>query len=268
MLPNVAGAARRRLQCHDAESLRALAETGGESGEGAGSGGCRGWAYTVERSPSGVPKPGWIASSPGAACTFAYPLGNASTSAPVHRIGLGYLKSYEHMGTIEVTCVHQCTCAPLRIDAHSAERISPLDLVYLSATLEPSVRVVSGHASTPTTFGAAAAAATTTAATTAAAAAATAAPAAARKCGIRLTVLDATSSGEHKFKLTALFLNQHGDAAYFGRWIFSQAAEARGAVEVAEAAEQRSRQRAKLRSLLGRGRRGRGGRGGAGAGGR
>ena len=38
------------------------------------------------------------------------------------------------------------------------------------------------------------------------------------RCGVRLTVLDETSSGEHKFKLTALFLNQLGGKDMFGGW--------------------------------------------------
>ena len=36
------------------------------------------------------------------------------------------------------------------------------------------------------------------------------------RCGVR--VLDETSSGEHKFKLTALFLNQLGGKDMFGGW--------------------------------------------------
>jgi hypothetical protein len=56
MLPNVAGAEARRLECHDADSLHALVEREG----------CIGWAYAVERSPSGVPKPGWMSAVVGA----------------------------------------------------------------------------------------------------------------------------------------------------------------------------------------------------------
>jgi len=56
MLPNVAGAEARRLECHDADSLHALVEREG----------CIGWAYAVERSPSGVPKPGWLSAVVGA----------------------------------------------------------------------------------------------------------------------------------------------------------------------------------------------------------
>jgi hypothetical protein len=41
-----------------------------------------------------------------------------------------------------------------------------------------------------------------------------------------LQVLNSTSSGEHKFKLTGIFLNHHDDAAYFGKWIMQQASTA------------------------------------------
>jgi len=196
MLPNVAGAERRRLECHDADSLRALVEPEG----------CRGWAYVVERSPSGIPKPGWMANEPGAVCTFAYPL-DASSSA-TNRVGVGFLKSYERMGQVRVECVHECHCDGIVVDAHTHEHISPLDLIYYTASV-PTASSTSG-----------------------------------RRCGVRLTVLNTTSSRQHKFKLTALFLNKYGGSSYFGRWIYGQASEARGAVAVAEEAETRSKRRA------------------------
>lgn len=224
MQPNVAGAASRRLECHDADSLHALVDR---------TEGCPGWAYTLERSSSGVPKPGWIATSAGARCTFAYTLSPGSSAT--HRIGIGYLKSYERMGRVQVQCVHQCACGDgIVIDAHHRERISPLDLIYVSAHLtSPAATPPSGAGATATN-------------TRTAAAIYLGAGAMPARCGLRLTVLNASSSGDHKFKLTALFMNQHGDASYFGRWIFNQAAEARGAVEVAEMVEAKS-QKSKLR---------------------
>ena len=234
MLPNVAGAESRRLECHDPNSLRALAAPPGP-------GGCDGWSYVVERSPSAVPKPGWLATNPSASCTFTYSFtqppinatslstssvssasstsnvrvvdasGGAWGGVALHRVGIGYLKSYEHMGTIAVTCVHDCTCETTRIDAHTSERISPLDLQYFTARVRPSSSGEGGGGG--------------------------------GRCGIKLTVLNESSSGEYKFKLTALFLNRHGEGAYFGRWIFAQAQEARGAVSVAEQAEERARAR-------------------------
>ena len=286
MLPNVAGAAKRRLQCHDAESLRGLAERGsgryGGRGDGGGGvatgggayaggeggaaaavttavttavragGGCVGWSYTIERSPSGIPKPGWISSSPSSYCTFSYALSN--TSAPVHRVGVGFLKSYERMGKVAVTCVHECECAPLIIDAHTRERISPLDLVYFSARIKALVSLRTPQPS----FGSHRSASVPSSTTIPPSHASPDAPAHPPRCGIQLTILNESSSGEHKFKLTALFLNQHSDDSYFGRWIFSQAAEARGAVEVAEDAERKSQRRARGAGARGGRMRGRG----------
>jgi hypothetical protein len=75
--------------------------------------------------------------------------------------------------------MHQCACEPLVIDAHNLERISPLDLVYFSVRIQqPPPTAEALRESTR------------------------------RRCGVRLTVLNATSSGHHKFKLTALFVNR------------------------------------------------------------
>jgi len=180
---------------------------------------CQGWAYVVERSPSGIAKPGWIATEVGASCVFAYTLGSnvssSSSSALVtstpatfvdtsaeppspsdhgtspspsvalarNRIGLGFLKSYERMGIVRATCVHDCDCESLDIDAHTHNKFSPLDLQYITTTPRAH-QAADGRG---------------------------------WRCGIRVTVLNQTSSGQHKFKLTALFLNKHGDDAYFGR---------------------------------------------------
>ena len=54
-------------------------------------------------------------------------------------------------------------------------------------------------------------------------------------------------------RLTALFLNRHGDTSFFGKWIFNQAAEAKGAVEIAEQAEGAAKSRRKMRENRGRG---------------
>jgi hypothetical protein len=75
--------------------------------------------------------------------------------------------------------MHQCACEPLVIDAHNLERISPLDLVYFSVRIQrqpPTAEALRESIR--------------------------------RRCGVRLTVLNATSSGHHKFKLTALFVNR------------------------------------------------------------
>lgn len=218
MLPNVAGTASRRLQCHDAESLKALVDPGG----------CVGWAHAIEFSPSGAPKPGWVATAPGAHCTFAYDLANASAST--QRIGIGFLRSYAHMGQARLECVHDCACEALIIDAHHEARISPLDLRYFSVTTRPGPEAAASGAG----------------------ALARAAAGSTRRCGLRLTVLRTTSSGEHKFKLTALFLNQHGGDEHFGKWIYKKADEAASAAHAATAERPRldspaARFRARLR---------------------
>jgi len=56
---------------------------------------------------------------------------------------------------------------------------------------------------------------------------ATPAPTAPSHCALRLTVLSQTSSGAHKFKLTALFLNRESGKVYFGRWIFGKAMDSK-----------------------------------------
>ena len=274
MLPNVAGASHRRLECHDAASMAKLVQRAS----------CAGWEHVVERSPSGVPKPGWVATKPGASCTFAYAVAGGSkggeparaadagwasdggpelssaANAPAaagsagggpssNRIGIGYLKSYEHMGVVRVDCVDACQCSPVEIDAHTAERISPLDLIYFSAQLRPPQ---------PTGQRDASALISTRANELTDGASGLSAPAPAH-CGIRLTLLNKTSSGEHKFKLTALFLNKHSDLSYFGRWIYGQASEARGAVAVAEQAEKRIKLAGARQHTRAARRRGRGG---------
>ena len=65
--------------------------------------------------------------------------------------------------------------------------------------------------------------------------------------GVRLTVLDETSSGEHKFKLTALFLNQLGGKDMFGGWTAKNALFSKE-----EAAKREAKEAAKVSSSAGR----------------
>lgn len=51
-------------------------------------------------------------------------------------------------------------------------------------------------------------------------------------------------------------MNKQGDAAFFGRWIFSQANEARGAAAVAEQVEARTKRTAAVKQARMRERRG------------
>ena len=133
----------------------------------------------------------WLDCACHAQCTFSYALGD--TTSVANRVGIGYLKSYEHMGSVRVDCMHQCACEPLVIDAHNLERISPLDLVYFSVRIQQhdldlDLDPVRIQQPPPT--------------------AEALRESTRRRCGVRLTVLNATSSGHHKFKLTALFVNR------------------------------------------------------------
>ena len=47
-------------------------------------------------------------------------------------IAVDYLTSYEHMGVVELRCVHGCSCEPQTIDAHApAERASIRKVAYV-----------------------------------------------------------------------------------------------------------------------------------------
>ena len=175
------------LECFDAPALERLIEPRR----------CDGWALVVERSSAGAPKPGWIATRPGATCELGWPL-PADGAAPNQLVGIGYLKSYEQMGRVQIECTGGCDCKAVTLDAHHDAKMSPYDLRYL--------HLHTHNASSAT--GAAAGAAV---------------GAARRRCALRLTVLNETSSGSHKFKLTALFLNRESDQAFFGGWIFRKA---------------------------------------------
>lgn len=168
----------------------------------------------MERSSSGVPKPGWVATVAGASCVLSYAI---ATNASAHRVGLGFLKSYERMGRcvagaltlaptcsyigwvhtrltpglsvptcrrVLVECVHECKCDRMVLDGHHNLKISPYDLKYFTAR-------VGGASVRPATA---------------------MARHGSMRCGLRLTVQNETSSGERKFKLTALFLNQASEA--------------------------------------------------------
>ncbi|GAB4814840.1 hypothetical protein N2152v2_001886 [Parachlorella kessleri] len=57
---------------------------------------------------------------------------------PGVQVLLGYLKSYEHMGTATVACVSGCSCDPVTIDGHWERQASLPDIASLQAT--PSAR--------------------------------------------------------------------------------------------------------------------------------
>ena len=91
-------------------------------------------------------------------------------------VALSYLTSYEHMGTVDVHCEALCACDAQRIDAHQSggqtERNESVSKTY-SFSVQPAVPSVSYDEMM-------------------------------RGCVLRLTVLEATSSLGHKFKVSSL----------------------------------------------------------------
>ena len=139
----------------------------------------RGWEYRTEYSPSGQPKPGYIATRAGATLHTCF---RPQHDDPSGWWQLGFLRSYEGMGMARGECIRGCKCAARTFDAHQpATRVSQTAVSKLAVTLLPgglrrdlsSSSLSSSSRDCP--------------------------------CTIRLTALNHSSSGAHKFKLVALF---------------------------------------------------------------
>lgn len=159
--------------------------------------GASGWHYTTEYNSQGLPKPGFIAHAPGSTLDLCHrpELRPDQLAAPGPikvqvAWSLGYLMSYEHMGKMRGECVHSessCTCGAREFNGHwrlpiSQPHISRLKLQirYARRTATSSfVPERSLHLSDESAV-------------------------ASCPCKIRLTLLNDTDSGEHKFKLVSL----------------------------------------------------------------
>jgi len=133
-----------------------------------------GWEYTVDVSKRGQPKPGLVATRPGAKLDLCYEHVTAKKSI----WSLAFLTAPAGLGQVRGTCQHGCSCRATTWDAHlpmfpnSEPR---MDQLAITSTGGP------GRAARR--------------------AAAWANRSAVCPCIVRLTVLDETSSGAHKFKL-------------------------------------------------------------------
>jgi hypothetical protein len=157
-----------------------------------------GWQYRVERNSQGLPRPGYVANVPGATLDLCHrprlrpdqQLGSRGSQRVTVAWSLGYLMSYEHMGQMRGECLHSessCSCGARVFNAHwrlpiSQPHISRLKLAIRYARHSATGRLVPERALH----------------------ADRAAASAACPCVIRLTLLNATDSGEHKFKLVSL----------------------------------------------------------------
>ena len=111
-----------------------------------------GWQFVTHqahvRRPGGTPKfkPGWVSSTVGDKMrvqidtrdSFADPLpaavGDSLGSHGAHTctVDLMYLQSYAHMGTARASCVANCECTPIDVDAHDGrEQVSVTRVVAL-----------------------------------------------------------------------------------------------------------------------------------------
>ena len=159
-----------------------------------------GWNFEVERNSQGLAKPGYIARTPGATLELCHRpqlrreqlLGQHNRLTVPVAWSLGYLMSYEHMGKMRGECVPSegsCSCGARVFNAHwrlpiSQPHISRLKLQIRYARRNANSMLVPERALRQHTDD-------TTAATTC-------------PCVIRLTLLNESDSGEHKFKLVSL----------------------------------------------------------------
>ena len=136
-----------------------------------------GFKYLVEGTDQKM-KPGVIGHQAGDYVEFCIDVSRLSTGAPFVFI-LGHLISYEHMGTANVSCVDECACSMVEIDAHvPGGRFS----VFKAKTVHAK-RVAPAAAPAVAT-----------------------ASSAQQPCGckVRVTILEKTGSGERKFKVLSL----------------------------------------------------------------
>lgn len=112
-------------------------------------------------------KEGFVATKPGAHLLLT--INTAETTKtdvqdPHTVVTINHLRSYEHMGQAEVTCVSGCKCNSTIIDGHWAQKNSQLSMHRFSVSQ-------------------------------------------AKECTLKITVLEATSSGEHKVKIQGLVVS-------------------------------------------------------------
>jgi hypothetical protein len=128
-------------------------------------------------------KPGWVATTPGAVLEVAFngsfgAAADASASSRGTIVELAYLRSYEHMGRAQVECASGCTCRHGAGEVDALSRDARVSLTFLHYMIV-----------TP-----------------------------AERCVLRVTVQNATSSGEHKFKVISLVAKAQTHLAIPADW--------------------------------------------------
>ncbi|KAG2496419.1 hypothetical protein HYH03_005645 [Edaphochlamys debaryana] len=114
------------------------------------------------------PKPGYIANATGSRLQVKVDT-DRSVQSPGEKVGVFFhhLKSYEHMGVADFSCVSGCECTPLVTDAHIKQQVSQVYFARLDVTQS-------------------------------------------KECVIQVKVLEQTSSGERKFKVSGVVVSDQG----------------------------------------------------------
>ncbi|KAL4444162.1 hypothetical protein ABPG75_011899 [Micractinium tetrahymenae] len=129
-----------------------------------------GWAWANEGKDECCPKWGLVSRKPGSSAFLTVDTHvEGLEQGDEVTVGIGYLRSYENMGVMEVTCVAEaggCTCAPLQLDGHFPQEHTT-QLNFKPLIVSPS-----------------------------------------EKCKLKFTVLAETQSGGHKCNILAIVFSE------------------------------------------------------------
>ena len=150
-----------------------------------------GWAFVTEE--YGKKKPGWISFRPGSFLEMTFNESAASPTAGARQsIGLTYLRSYQHMGSANMSCVRGCRCPATIINGHEPwYKHSVPQMVQVDVEYDGQISTADKSGSHDH-----------------------------RECAIQVQVLNSTDSGEHKFKviqLTVISWVNVSDVFHFSR---------------------------------------------------
>lgn len=94
-----------------------------------------GWQWAV-RNSRGLRKPGFQTSTPGSVLRLRLSRSDANVEGTIssgddarRQLFVGFLRSYEGMGTARISCSGGCSCNPIDLDGHDAARQVSLEVV-------------------------------------------------------------------------------------------------------------------------------------------
>ena len=135
-------------------------------------------------------KPGWISTIPGSVLHVVVDT-NLGSLESRKSISLTYLISHQHMGQVNMSCIEGCSCYPITINGHSQHHrhsvLWSVDLALQSSTMAAKNHSAMPDGQPPSPW--------TTAVSS---------RPVVHNCTLKVEVLNATDSGEHKFKVVQL----------------------------------------------------------------